>query len=111
MLRGAGGMGERLNARLGAALALLERAGAAGGDPRSAREAASGLYYVTAAALLLARAGEFGDPIAADLARLVLAHRLAARDPLAGSSAEDDAAGDAVIDALVAARVSHGDAA
>ena len=89
----------------------IERAGAAGGDPRSAREAASGLYYVTAATLLLARAGELGDPIGADLARLVLAHRLAARDPLAGSSAEDDAAGDSVIDALVAARVSHADAA
>ena len=111
MLSGAGGLEKRLSERLGAVLALIERAGAAGGDPRSAREAASGLYYVTAAALLLVRAGELGDPIGADLARLVLAHRLAARDPLAGSSAEDDAAGDAVIDALVAARVSRGDAA
>jgi alkylation response protein AidB-like acyl-CoA dehydrogenase len=111
MLRGAGGIGKRLNERLGAALTLLERAGKPGGDPRAAREAAGGLYYATAAALLLARADELGDRNGADLARLVLAHRLSARDPLGGSSAEDDAAGDAVIDALVAARVSHAEAA
>jgi hypothetical protein len=70
-----------------------------------------GLYYATAAVLLLARTEELGGRIGADLARLVLAHRLSARDPLGGSSAEDDAAGDAVIDALVAARVSHAEAA
>jgi alkylation response protein AidB-like acyl-CoA dehydrogenase len=110
MLSGAGGQ-QRLSERLSAALALIERAGAAGGDLRSAREAASGLYYATAATLLFARAGELGDPIGADLAQLVLAHRLSARDPLGGSSAEDDAAGDRVIDALVAARVSPGEAA
>jgi hypothetical protein len=60
---------------------------------------------VTAAALLLKHGGDLGDGFGADLARLVLAHKLCARDPLGGSSAEDDAAGDRVIDALVAARV------
>jgi hypothetical protein len=41
-----------------------------------------------------------------DLARLVLVHKLAPRDPLAGSDPEDEAAADRVIDALVAARVA-----
>ncbi len=34
----------------------------------------------------------------------MLAHKLTPRDPLAGSSRDDDAAGDRVIDALAAAR-------
>jgi len=39
------------------------------------------------------------------VARLILAHKLSARDPLAGSSVADDATGDRVIAALVGARV------
>jgi hypothetical protein len=46
------------------------------------------------------------DPVRLDLARLVLAHKLAARDPLGGTSAADEAAADRVIDALVAARTA-----
>jgi hypothetical protein len=45
-----------------------------------------------------------GDPVRLDLARLVLAHKLSPRDPLAGSSPDDEAASDRVIDALAAAR-------
>jgi hypothetical protein len=36
----------------------------------------------------------------------VLAHKLAPRDPLGGSSAEEETAADRVIDALVAARMA-----
>jgi hypothetical protein len=46
------------------------------------------------------------DPVHADLARLVLASKLEPRDPLAGSAAEGDAAGDRIIDALIAGRVA-----
>jgi alkylation response protein AidB-like acyl-CoA dehydrogenase len=105
MIAAAGGdLAGALRERLKAALDLLERAGREGGDQRAAREAAKGLYYATAAALLLMEAAQLGDPIRTDLARLLLAHKLCARDPLAGSSPQDDAAGDRVIDALVAAR-------
>jgi len=91
-----------LRERLGAALALIERAG---NEPRAARQAATGLYHVTAAALFLHEAQALGDEGRVDLARLLLAHKLSPRDPLAGVAPEDDAAGDRVIDALVAARV------
>ena len=95
-----------LRERLAAALALIDRASARDdGDPRAARQAATGLYHVTAAALFLHQAHVLGDQRWTDLARLVLAHKLMPRDPLAGSSSADDAAGDRVIDALVAARV------
>jgi acyl-CoA dehydrogenase len=97
-------VGTALAERLGTALALVERAGAKGGDARAARQAATGLYHLTAAALFVHEAERLADPIRLDLARLVLAHKLAARDPLAGSSLDDEAAADRVIDALVAAR-------
>jgi alkylation response protein AidB-like acyl-CoA dehydrogenase len=95
-----------LRERLGAALALVDRAAAAEGDARSARAAATGLYHVTAAALFLHEAQKLGDPVREDLARLVIAHKLSARDPLAPAAPEDEAAADRVIDALAAARVS-----
>ncbi len=94
-----------LRERLQTVLALIDRAAAKDGDARAARQAATGLYHVTAAALLLDEARRLGDGVRRDLARLVLAHKLSPRDPLVGSSAEDDAAGDRVIDALIAARV------
>jgi hypothetical protein len=94
-----------LSERLAAALALLERAGSANREARSARAAATGLYHVTAAALLVNEANELGDSFPLDLAHLVAAHKLSARDPLKGSAPEDDAAADRVIDALVAARL------
>jgi acyl-CoA dehydrogenase len=90
--------------RLSAALSLLERAGGRGsGATALARQAASGLYYVTAAALFLREGRLLQDPAREDLARLALSHKLMPRDPLA-ATAEDDARGDRVIAALVAAR-------
>jgi alkylation response protein AidB-like acyl-CoA dehydrogenase len=93
-----------IHERLSTVLALIERAGHKDGDARAARQAAAGLYHVTASALFAQEAERLGDGVRLDLARLVLAHKLSARDPLAGSSPVDDAAGDRVIDALVAAR-------
>jgi alkylation response protein AidB-like acyl-CoA dehydrogenase len=90
--------------RLEAALALVERASARDSKARAARQAATGLYHATATALFAHEAERLGDPVRRDLARLVLAHKLSARDPLAGSPPEDEAAADRVIDALVAAR-------
>jgi acyl-CoA dehydrogenase len=107
MIPGApGALAAALRERLGAALALIDRAAAAESDARSARAAATGLYHATAAALLLFEAEQLGDPVRADLARLVIAHKLSPRDPLAPSAFEDEAAADRVIDALVTARVS-----
>ncbi len=97
----AAGLAERLEA----ALALTERAAGHDGDVRAARQAATGLYHVTAVALFAHEAERLGDPVRLDLARLVLAHKLSARDPLAGSAPEEESAADRVIDALVAARV------
>jgi hypothetical protein len=99
-----------LAGRLEAALALTERATGRDGDVRVARQAATGLYHATAAALLADEAARLDDPVRLDLARLVLAHKLAPRDPLAGASLADEAAADRVIDALVAARVMVGGA-
>jgi hypothetical protein len=98
-------MAVRLRERLSAAVALIERASGRDGDARAARQAATGLYHITAAALFADEARHLGDPVRLDLGRLVLAHKLSPRDPLGGSSADDDAAGDRVIDALVSARV------
>jgi alkylation response protein AidB-like acyl-CoA dehydrogenase len=91
--------------RLEAALALIERASGEAGDARAVRQAATGLYYATAAALFVHEAERLGDPVRHDLARLVLAHKLSLRDPLARTSPKDEAAADRVIDALVGARV------
>ena len=99
---------DKLTERLDAALALLDRAGREDGDARAARQAATGLYHATAAILFAYEAKQLGDPVRLDLARLVLAHKLGPRDPLAGSSPDEEAAADRVIDALVAARVKWG---
>jgi len=94
-----------LKERLSAALALIERAGAKAPDATQlARQAASGLYYATAAALFLREAHVLQDPVREDLAHLALAHKLSSRDPLA-AAAEDEARGERVIAALVAARL------
>src|SRR5262249_27598027 len=93
-----------LKERLSAALSLLERAGATAPEASQlARQAASGLYYATAAALFLREAHALKDPSREDLARLLLSQKLMPRDPLA-TAAEDEARGDRVIAALVAAR-------
>jgi len=90
--------------RLSAGMALIERAGAEDGvDAAAARQAATALYYATAAALLVREAALLRDPVREDLARLILSHKLAPRDPLA-TSAQDDARGERIIEALAAAR-------
>jgi alkylation response protein AidB-like acyl-CoA dehydrogenase len=99
-------MAAPLAGRLEAALVLIERASGKDGDARAARQAATGLYHATAAALFADEAARVGDPVRLDLARLVLAHKLSPRDPLSAASAEDEAAADRVIDALVASRVA-----
>jgi alkylation response protein AidB-like acyl-CoA dehydrogenase len=101
-------MAEQLTERLGAALALLDCAGRRHREARAARQAATGLYHATAAILFASEAAQLRDPVRLDLARLVLAHKLSPRDPLAGSSPDEDAAADRVIDALAAARVDRG---
>jgi acyl-CoA dehydrogenase len=93
-----------LTERLNAALALIERAGAKAPEALVlARQAASGLYYATAAALFLREAQVLQDAAREDLARLLLSQKLMLRDPLA-AAAEDEARGDRVIATLVAAR-------
>ncbi len=98
-------MARQLKERLAATLALIDKAGAKDGDERSARVAATALYHVTAAALFIDEARRLGDARRLDLARLLLAYKLLPRDPIQGSSPEDEAACDRIIDALVAARV------
>ncbi len=97
-----------LTERLHAVLSLIDRAAHSDGDARAARQAATGLYHVTAAALFANEAQRLSDPVRLDLARLALAHKLGPRDPLAGSSPDEEAAADRVIDALAAARMNWG---
>jgi acyl-CoA dehydrogenase len=93
-----------LGERLSAALALIERAGAEDGtDAAAARQAATALYYATAATLLVREAALLQDPGREDMARLILSHKLAPRDPLA-TSPQDDVRGERIIRSLVAAR-------
>jgi acyl-CoA dehydrogenase len=78
---------DRLKRALERALALAERVAAEPAAEPSARLAASALYHATSAILLAWEAGQPGvDARRALLARLVLEHRLTARDPLAPSS-------------------------
>ncbi|HWB45068.1 MAG TPA: acyl-CoA dehydrogenase family protein [Hyphomicrobiaceae bacterium] len=88
--------------RFAAALRLTDEA--VSGAEHTARQAATGLYHATAAALFLDEAAKTGDSTRIDLARLVVAHKLDARDPLAMASPQEEAAADRVIDALAAAR-------
>jgi alkylation response protein AidB-like acyl-CoA dehydrogenase len=69
-----------LPAALSRAVALTEAALA---DPSLARQAASALYHLTSAAAMLWEARQLNMPTRADLARLVLRHRVLPRDPLA----------------------------
>ncbi|WP_137123645.1 acyl-CoA dehydrogenase family protein [Roseomonas sp. HF4] len=63
------------------AVALARHAGAEGG-PVLARQAASGLFNVTAATAMAWEAARAGLPERRELARLVLVHRVLPRDPL-----------------------------
>jgi acyl-CoA dehydrogenase len=95
-----------LTERLQAALDLLVAANA---EARGARQAASGLYYATAAVLLVREAEILNAPWRQDLARLLLAHKLQPRDPLAAAPEQDQRA-DRIIAALVEARRWAGEA-
>jgi hypothetical protein len=68
-------MGTALAERLQTAVALIEHAGAKGGDARVARQAATGLYYVTAAALFVHEAERLADPIRDGAQGAVIAKR------------------------------------
>ena len=98
-----GDLAAALSERLATALARLDQAANGGSDERMARQAAGGLYYATAAALMAHESKAAGRPERADLARLVVTHKLAPRDPLAVDVAEDEAAANRVIDALASA--------
>ena len=85
-LVGNGGAVPGLLPALDRAVAL---AGRAQEDQALARQAASALYHLTSAAAMAWEAQLLGDPDRAVLARLVLRHRVLARDPL--DPGEDDA--------------------
>jgi acyl-CoA dehydrogenase len=69
------------------AVALAEAAQADGGAALT-RQAASALYHIASAAGLAWEAGRLGAPERLALARLVLAHRVLPRDPLAPAQTE-----------------------
>ena len=98
-----GNLARTLSERLATALARIEQAASGGSEDRLARQAAGGLYYVTAAALLVHEAKAAGRPERVDMAHLVLTHMLAPRDPLAVDTEADEAAANRVIDALASA--------
>jgi acyl-CoA dehydrogenase len=82
------GLRARLDAALARVLALIETALRDAASERLARQAASALYHVASAAVMageaMAIAQTGGDARRLLLARLVLDHRLAPRDPLDG---------------------------
>ena len=98
-LAAASALPETFSAQLGAvlekALGAVERAGA---DETLARRAATGLYNVSSAILLAWEACRPGvDPARAMIARMVLAHRVLPRDPLADENPEWERAGAALV--------------
>jgi len=71
------------------------RAVAARNDTAHARQCATGLYYATAATVFAWEAQQIGGAVGANrlaLARLILAHKLEARDPLAPALEMDETA-------------------
>ena len=84
-LVGNGGAVPGLLPALDRAMAL---AGQAQADPALARQAASALYHLASAATMAWEAQRMGDADRALLARLVLRHRVAVRDPLAAAPEE-----------------------
>jgi alkylation response protein AidB-like acyl-CoA dehydrogenase len=100
-------LGEDLDRMAGAAQAAPEfiaardrafafvREAAAANDSAHARQSASGLYYATASLVMLWEAAQLGGAVGANraaLARLLLVHKLQARDPLAPLQAGDEQA-------------------
>jgi acyl-CoA dehydrogenase len=93
------GLVGRLAPLLERAVAFAEAA-ARDGDERSARQAASGLYYAAAATLLAeegTRLAAAGDARRLRLAGLVLRHRLAPRDPLQAAEPDEDEFAEALL--------------
>ena len=89
------GFRNHLREKLSCVLAFAERVAAEPALEADARQAASALYHATSAVLMIWEASRPGcDARRALLARLVLEHRLSARDPLApaGGGWEDAAA-------------------
>ncbi len=81
--------------------ALAERVAAEGLD-HLARQAASALYHLVTMAGLRWEARHAGLPERAFIAELVLAHRLAPRDPLSADAFETDPRADATLSAALA---------
>lgn len=81
-----------LAGRLARAVAFVGKVAEAGAE-HLARQAATGLYNAASAVLLAAQGAALSEPWRADAARLVLAHRLDARDPLAPGGDDADAIG------------------
>ncbi len=77
-------------APLDGAAAAFERAAALVGEPRLARQAASGLYHAVSAAALAWEAARLRDPARHAASELVLQHRASPRDPLAAEPDTDD---------------------
>jgi acyl-CoA dehydrogenase len=74
---------DRLRLALDRTLVFAERVAAEPALEESARQAASALYHVTSAILMMWEAAQPGaDPRRALIARFVLEHRLSAQDPL-----------------------------
>jgi alkylation response protein AidB-like acyl-CoA dehydrogenase len=74
---------DRLRVALDRALSFAERVAAESALEARARQAASNLYHITSAILMTWEGAQRGsDPRRALYARLVLEHRLSARDPL-----------------------------
>ena len=88
---------EGLAERRGAALAFAGRA-AEEGDEHSARMAASALYHVATASLMAWEAQCLGSGRRLALARLVVRHRLAPRDPLSRPAPDEATLEDVVIE-------------
>jgi alkylation response protein AidB-like acyl-CoA dehydrogenase len=89
-----GRLGESLGGARAAALRCA-RETAESGDDTSARQAATGLYYATAATVLAAEGARLaggGDARRLLLAQLVLEHRIAPRDPRARADAARESA-------------------
>jgi alkylation response protein AidB-like acyl-CoA dehydrogenase len=92
----------RLRVALDRALAFAEQVAAAPALEANARQAASGLYHVTTAILMSWEAAQPGrDARRALYARLILQHRLSARDPL---EPDDDGWQDKAADTLLSER-------
>jgi alkylation response protein AidB-like acyl-CoA dehydrogenase len=80
---------DRLRVALDRALSFAERVAADSALEASARQAAGNLYHITSAILMTWEAAQRGsDARRALYARLVLEHRLSARDPLETSAAD-----------------------